>query len=308
MGTRRARKGTSRNEDRKKEQSRNQAQPSAAQKAASSKLKKDRKKQRNKKLTQPSAAQKKPLSKSKKERKQALQKASKPILLLIGANPKTPNATPSDGGYNGVPSAAVGEVFSLALEFRRMKPTADVIIRVTKTELDKEIVSSLIEAALRLLTPATTPQGIKEQQEISRRKRELSQKAEDEFLNNLRKKGFLFLTEKEQRNGKEAEEEKGEKKRKKKKKKQQMSAPTPDVRFKPSVNISGHTCLWLEYKNFFGFRKNPFVARNNRKQLTRYATEIGPGAVVYRLGYETGHLNIEGVRVFRESDLLEQLQ
>lgn len=188
-----------------------------------------------------------------------------------------------------------------------MKPTADVIIRVTKTELDKEIVSSLIEAALRLLPPATTPQGIKEQQEISRKKRELSQKAEDEFINNLRKKGFLFLTEKEQRNGKEAEEEKGEKKRKKKKK-QQMSAPTPDVRFKTSVNISGHTCLWLEYKNFFGFRKNPFVARNNRKQLTRYATEIGPGAVVYRLGYETGHLNIEGVRVFRESDLLEQLQ
>ncbi|KAL1881700.1 hypothetical protein Plec18167_003299 [Paecilomyces lecythidis] len=303
MGTRRSRKGTSRNEDRKKEQSKNLAQPSAAQKAASSKLKKERKKQRNKKLTQPSPAQKKPPSKSKRERKQALQKASKPISV----NPITPNATPSDGGYNGVPSAAVGEVFSLALEFRRMKPTADVIIRVTKTELDKEIVSSLIEAALRLLPPATTPQGIKEQQEISRRKRELSQKAEDEFLNNLRKKGFLFLTEKEQRNGKEAEEEKGEKKRKKKKK-QQMSAPTPDVRFKTSVNISGHTCLWLEYKNFFGFRKNPFVARNNRKQLTRYTTEIGPGAVVYRLGYETGHLNIEGVRVFRESDLLERLQ
>ncbi|GAD92764.1 hypothetical protein PVAR5_1360 [Paecilomyces variotii No. 5] len=306
MVSHRARKGTSRGEGPKMGQSKNQAQSSAVQKSATSKSKKDRKKQRNRKLTQPSATQKKPLSKSKRNQKQALQQASKPITL----NPKALHAKPSDDVYNGVPSAAVGEVFSLALEFRRMKPTVDVIVKVTKTELDREIVSSLIEAALRLLPPATTPQGIKEQQEISRRKGELSRRAENEFIDALRKRRLLFLTEKEQQKGQgrgDREEETKEKK-KKKKKKQQMSAPTPDIRFKSPVDISGHTCLWLEYKNFFGFRKNPFVAKKNRKQLGRYATEIGPGAVVYRLGYEMGHLDIEGVRVFRQSDLLAQLR
>ncbi|KAJ9299063.1 hypothetical protein DTO271G3_3305 [Paecilomyces variotii] len=247
----------------------------------------DRKKQQNKNLAQLSAVQKKPPSKSKRDREKAIQQASKPT----AGNPKEIHTTPCPSDiYNGITSTAVGKVFSLALQYKHMNPSIDVITRLSKTNLDGDIVSCLIEAALRLLPPPTTPEGIKKQQELSERKRKLAQKAENEFIDALRKKGYGFLTEKEQQ------------------KKGQKSGVTPDVRFKDPVNISGHDCSWLEYKNFFGFRQNPFIATKNKKQFRKYLSEMGPGAVVYKFGYETGHLDMDGVKAFRESDLLAQLQ
>ena len=67
-------------------------------------------------------------------------------------------------------------------------------------------------------------------------------------------------------------------------------------------------CTWLEYKNYFGFRSNPFVASASKKQYQKYAAQIGPGAVVYRLGFESGHVNIDGVMTFREKEVLQDLE
>jgi hypothetical protein len=56
--------------------------------------------------------------------------------------------------------------------------------------------------------------------------------------------------------------------------------------------IDGHLCHWIEFKNYFGFKSNPLIASKNKKQLKRYASEIGSGAVVYRLGFEIDHIVI----------------
>jgi hypothetical protein len=50
------------------------------------------------------------------------------------------------------------------------------------------------------------------------------------------------------------------------------------------------------------------MAANTKKQLKKYATQIGPGAVVYKHGYKTGHLAIEGVMSFREKEVLQSLR
>jgi hypothetical protein len=47
--------------------------------------------------------------------------------------------------------------------------------------------------------------------------------------------------------------------------------------------------------------KTPFVGPSNKKQFRKYAIQLGFSAVVYRLGYETDHLDIEGVKAFRET-------
>ena len=72
-------------------------------------------------------------------------------------------------------------------------------------------------------------------------------------------------------------------------------------------SVVGHLCQWLEYKNFFGFRENPYVGPRNKKQLRKYATQLGPGAVVHALGFETGHIDIEGVKAFREKEVRQSL-
>ena len=82
---------------------------------------------------------------------------------------------------------------------------------------------------------------------------------------------------------------------------------TPDVRFAEPTLICGYLCWWLEFKNFFGFRANPFLASQNEKQLRKYAAQIGPGAVVYKLGFETVHMNIEDVNILREEEMLMSL-
>jgi len=163
----------------------------------------------------------------------------------------------------------------------------DDILRKTKTELDITIVSSLISAALRNLPIDNTPQGLALRTEKHRIKRAESQQAEDAFCMELSRLGHVYLREQHQ---------------------QGVGAVTPDVRFETPIPICGHLCLWIEYKNYFGFRSNPFIAAQNKKQYQRYATQIGPGAVVYKLGFETGHVDIDGVMTFREKEVLHDLK
>jgi hypothetical protein len=159
------------------------------------------------------------------------------------------------------------------------------ILRRTKTELEHQIVSALISAALRLLPTDDTPYGIALRTEKHQIKAAEAKCAEDSFCVALSRLGLKYIRESQQ----------------------QGEASTPDILFRKPTIICGHLCFWLEFKNYFGFRENPFVASKNKKQFQKYATHIGPGAVVYKLGFESDHVNIDGVMTFREKEVLQDL-
>lgn len=83
---------------------------------------------------------------------------------------------------------------------------------------------------------------------------------------------------------------------------------TPDILFLQPVHFHGKECRWIEYKNTFGFKKNPFVHSSHRKQLKRYVQDFGAGIIVYKLGFEEKLLNIEGVDYVGEMDVITWLQ
>lgn len=90
--------------------------------------------------------------------------------------------------------------------------------------------------------------------------------------------------------------------------KREHLGPTPDMLLITPILVNGHMCHWIEYKNDFGFRKSPFITSSSRKQFRRYTDNIGPGLVVYRLGFEHGFLNIPGVKFLREAEAVYELQ
>jgi hypothetical protein len=182
----------------------------------------------------------------------------------------------------------VAPVFKMACRLRFMKPDVNMLLSFIDTQLDHMIISALIEAALRLLPPADTPEGRLEAKEIMQQKMERANLQEVAFVNQVRDFGYQILTEKEQRKG--------------------QLRSTPDIRFLEPISIDGHLCHWIEFKNYFGFKSNPFIASKNKKQLKRYASEIGSGAVVYKLGFEIDHIVIAGVHSFREAEVLHSLE
>ncbi|KAJ5559520.1 hypothetical protein N7513_001919 [Penicillium frequentans] len=178
----------------------------------------------------------------------------------------------------------VAPVFQMACRLRYMKPDVDMLLRYVNTQLDNMIISALIEAALRLLPPENTPEGKAEAKERMQQKRERALLHEVSFINQMRSLGYRFLTESEQ--------------------KESQLSPTPDIRFHEPVSIHGQSCNWIEYKSYFGFKANPFIASKDKKQFKKYASELGPGAVVYKLGFETGHITATEIGSFREAEML----
>lgn len=71
--------------------------------------------------------------------------------------------------------------------------------------------------------------------------------------------------------------------------------------------IRGHLCRWIEYKNDFGSRKSPLITPSSKRQFKRYSDAIGPGLVVYKLGFEQEFLEIAGVKIMTEVDAVEEL-
>ncbi|OBT43328.1 hypothetical protein VE00_06922 [Pseudogymnoascus sp. WSF 3629] len=180
--------------------------------------------------------------------------------------------------YLGLDRLVIAPVFAFAVRHRSQQPTVGLIIRRIKTALDGAIVSALLVAALRMLPVDNTPQGMAKR--IVRQAEAKS--AEDAFVAGFDRLAYDYVTEDEQKS---------------------LSTLNPDIRFSKLTVVCGHLYLWLEYKDFFGFRANPYVARSNKKQFRKYAIEIGPGAVVYKLGFEIGHVDIEGVRLFHEEEV-----
>ena len=104
----------------------------------------------------------------------------------------------------------------------------------------------------------------------------------------MRDFGYQILTEKEQRKG--------------------QLRSTADIRFLKPILIDAHLYHWIEFKNYFGFKSNLFIASKNRKQLKKYASEIGSGVVVYKLGFEIDHILLTGIHSFREAEVLHFLE
>lgn len=145
---------------------------------------------------------------------------------------------------------------------------------------------TLIEAAARLLPSDHSPEGVVARQEKQKEKTQKALSAEALFVEYFTIFGYQFLGESQQK---------------------ELINSTPDVHIHKPTLVCGHLCRWLEYKHFFGFRANPFVASENKKQFRRYTTEIGPGVIFYKLGFETGRLNIDSVRSLREHEVLLSL-
>jgi len=188
--------------------------------------------------------------------------------------------------YHGVNPTTITSVYACALRQRFRKPTPESIIRQTGTDLDHAIVSSLISAALRLLPADKTPEGVAVRVERDKARAAEAKAAERAFYADFSRFGYRCMCEDEQRG---------------------LSVLTPDILFDEPTLICGHLCQWLEYKSFFGFRRNPFVGPSNKKQFRKYTEQLGPGAVVYALGFELGHIDIEGVKAFREKEIRQSL-
>ncbi|KAJ5194077.1 hypothetical protein N7491_001413 [Penicillium cf. griseofulvum] len=142
--------------------------------------------------------------------------------------------------YTGIPRTTVAPVFKMACQLRFMKPDVDMPLRRIDTQLGHGVISALIEAALRLLPPESTPEGKLEAKERMQQKMERAFLREMAFVDQTRDFGHQILTEDEQ--------------------KKLRLRPTPDIRFLEPVLIHGHLCHWIEYKSYFGFKANPFIA------------------------------------------------
>ncbi|KAG9228201.1 hypothetical protein BJ875DRAFT_508634 [Amylocarpus encephaloides] len=177
--------------------------------------------------------------------------------------------------YSGVPRSEVARVFATACRLRFTQPTAS-----------KAVISAIVVAALRLLPTDDTPEGIALRIEQHQVKAAKAKSAEDSFCGELTRLGYKFPRESQQ----------------------EGEVVTPDIRFDEPIFVLGQLCWWLEFKNYLGFRKNLYVVVKDKKQFLKYATQIGPGAVVYKLGYETSLVNIVGVATFREREVLQGLR
>ena len=186
--------------------------------------------------------------------------------------------------YTGVPRSAIMPVFKMACHLRFIGPDVDVLLGRIDTQLDRTVVSALIEAALRLLPPDDTIEGRLEAKERMQQKIERALFYEMAFIDQTRGLGYRLLTEQEQ--------------------KKLDLRPTPDIRFLEPILVHGHLCHWIEYKSYFGFKANPFIASKEKKQFKKYASELGSGAVVYKLGFEVDYIVVPGIRLFREAEVL----
>ena len=201
--------------------------------------------------------------------------------------------------YEGVPGTLVTPVFKMASRLRFSQPTPSTTIARTRTTLDHDIVSAIIEAALRLLPPENTREGIKLRQEKAADRARRAEDAESAFIEHLSRADTKLLRERELKERTQAALDAGQ---------QDVVRLTPDALLSQPTLICGKVCAWVEYKHTFGFRTSPFVASKNKAQFRKYVSAFGPGMVVYKLGYETNHIHVEGVHCFREKEVLQWLE
>jgi hypothetical protein len=195
--------------------------------------------------------------------------------------------------YVGIPKDLISPVFRFTCRWRANLPEVIEVVRQTKSTLDHSIILALMEAAQRLPPADNSLAGIESRRMQQRQRAEKAQISEDAFVEQFRRNNFCFLREREQRSQAGA----------------QGFPPraTPDMRFPTPILLCGNLCHWIEYKHYFGFPKNPYLASKEKRQILKYLTEFGPGAVVFELGFQLGHLQMDRVYVFRAKDVIDSL-
>jgi hypothetical protein len=189
-------------------------------------------------------------------------------------------------------------VFQAACRIRFANPTVEDVVRLTRTSLAASIVSAILEGARRLLPPDNSPEGQDLRRAEMAKKALQAFEAETAFTVQLQKFQPLSMTEEQQKESIRIKSEAGL---------VNLVKATPDLLFLETTSLCGFRTNWIEYKNMFGFKSNPFVHAKIKKQLKRYTEIYGDGMVVFKLGYESEHLNIEGLRVMREAEVLHWL-
>ncbi len=76
---------------------------------------------------------------------------------------------------------------------------------------------------------------------------------------------------------------------------------TPDLLFLDDVRVNGVPCAWIDAKHFFGAALN-FQRKKTQKQVDRYVSAYGQGAIVYRHGF-CGSLRLRGAQLLDSSPL-----
>ncbi|TKX18740.1 hypothetical protein C1H76_9001 [Elsinoe australis] len=201
--------------------------------------------------------------------------------------------------YMGVSSSEVHRVFKLACNMRFQSPTAEEIRFTTGTALDLAVVAAILEGALRLVPVDKSPQGQSQRKEVEKRKAGEAASAEKSFVQLLRTIGLDLEDETQQRERIQQRLADGQ---------ASTIRITPDVLFRSPTMVCGKVVSWIEYKNSFGFRKNPFVHKSHLKQTRRYQASFGDGLLVYKLGFETNHINEAGIHCLHEADVVSWAQ
>ena len=195
--------------------------------------------------------------------------------------------------YDGIPATSVNQVFKVAMKLRHNRPSIDEIVKLSGTNLDTAIVMALWSAAERLNSMNETLENAQRRAERDRERSRLAQLAENAFVQQFEFYGHHFTRELDLRE-----------------RANRMGVPlsaTPDMTFATPVSIRGMLCAWIEFKHYFGFPRNPFVAKSEKRQLRKYLIALGPGAVVYDLGFQSGYPNIDGIAVFRAQEVLQSI-
>ncbi|KAF2258834.1 hypothetical protein CC78DRAFT_586645 [Lojkania enalia] len=178
--------------------------------------------------------------------------------------------------YNGIPASEIRPVYQVDLKLRHSNPEPRRIIELTRTTLETRIVSAIIDGALRLLPPDQDPAREAIRMQKIRDRTERASQAEKLF--NMRHSAGNEVVQK--------------------------TKITPDILFSSPTIVHGVLCHWIEYKDTFGFKQNPFVHKQHLKQFRKYATTLGSGMVVYSVGFESELLRVEGVTCFREAEVM----
>lgn len=201
--------------------------------------------------------------------------------------------------YSGIPSSQIQPVFRAACRLRYSDPQTSQILAATETTLETDIVAAIIEGALRLVAPDRSLVGetLRKQKVWAKAARAL--RAEVEFVDKVRPFQCKMMDETQQKQRIQDAVNEGS---------IDAVRMTPDVLFLVPTVIHGVSCNWIEFKNSFGFKSDPFVHRKNRKQYQKYVTALGSGMVVYKLGYESGLLGMNGVACFREAEIVDWIQ
>lgn len=169
--------------------------------------------------------------------------------------------------YEGVSPDLVRAVYKVALRFRRQNASLDSIMQISRTSLDITIVRALWNAAERLNSLDESPEQARLRAELHKERSRLAQLAEDSFAQRIRSHGYQAILESELRSQAKANG--------------LPLTSTPDMTCSPPIMIGSESCGWLEYKDYFGFPNNPFVAQSEKRQLRKYVQHHGPGAMVY---------------------------